>query len=80
MIKIQKLTTTGLIVNRVISRSLGLVERMQQFILEELLALKGRVARQREKETEKATAEMLGENNESLSESLEEILEDSQGN
>jgi hypothetical protein len=57
-----------------VSRSLRSVERLQDFLLEQLIALKGVIAKQSEAEAEKAAAEILGQSTESRDASLEETL------
>jgi len=59
-----------------ISRSLGSVERLQEYLLEQLIALKGVVAKESQAEAEKAAAEILGERIESLDTSVEESLKE----
>jgi hypothetical protein len=59
-----------------VSRSLGSVEKLQSYLLEQLIALKGLVAKQSQAETEKAAAEILGESIESLDTSVEESLKE----
>ena len=57
------------------SRSLNSVEKQQEYLLDQLLALKGIEAKKSQIEAEQAMAELLGEKEESLSPSLEETLE-----
>jgi len=57
------------------SHLLKLVEKQQVYLLDELLALKGIVAKKSEAEAEKAMAELLGEKDDSLSPTPEETLE-----
>jgi hypothetical protein len=59
-----------------VSRSLGSVEKLQAYLLEQLIALKGVVAKQSQAEVEKAAAEILGESIESLDTSVEESLKE----
>ena len=60
--------------------SLGSIERLQDFILGRLIALKGRFAGQKRIEAEKATAEILGENIDDVFASpLEDVLENMVG-
>jgi len=60
----------------VVSRSLQSVEKQQAFLLEQLIALKGVIAKQSQAEEEKAAAEILGESTESLDTSVEESLKE----
>ncbi len=59
-----------------VSRSLGSVEKLQSYLLEQLIALKGVFAKQSQAEAEKAAAEILGESTESLDTSVEESLKE----
>ena len=59
-----------------ISRSLRSVEKLQAFLLEQLIALKGVIAMESEAEAEKAMAEILGQSTESPDASLEETLKE----
>ncbi|MHC4146458.1 MAG: hypothetical protein ACYSUD_16950, partial [Planctomycetota bacterium] len=61
--------------NSPVSRDLKSVEKQQVYLLDELLALKGIVAKKSEAEAQKAVAELLGEKEESLSPTPEETLE-----
>jgi len=56
-------------------RSLNSIERLQEFILSRLIELKGQVAGQSLIEAEKASAEILGEANETPGSDLEDALE-----
>jgi hypothetical protein len=56
------------------NRSLGSVERLQAYILDQLIALKGAVARESQAQTEKAAEEVLGQP-EDLAPDPEEALE-----
>jgi len=62
--------------NRETSRSLQSVEKLQAFLLEQLIALKGVIAKQSQAEEEKAAAEVLGESTESLDTGAEESLKE----
>jgi len=57
-----------------VSRSLRSVERLQDFLLEQLIALKGVIAKQSEAEAEKAAAEILGQSTQLRDAGLEETL------
>ena len=57
-----------------VSRPLASVEKQQMHLLDQLIALKGIVAKKSQIEAEEAMAELLGEKDESLSPSLEETL------
>lgn len=59
-----------------VSRSLQSVEKRQAFLLEQLIALKGVIAKQSQAEAEKAAAEILGESIESLDTGVEESLKE----
>ncbi len=59
-----------------VSRSLRSVERLQAFLLEQLVSLKGAIAKRSQAEAEKAMAEILGQSTESLDASLEETLKE----
>jgi len=59
-----------------VSRSLVSVERLQAFLLEQLIALKGVIAKQSQAEAEMAAAEILGQSSDSLDTSLEEELKE----
>jgi hypothetical protein len=59
-----------------VSRSLQSVEKLQAFLLEQLIALKGVIAKQSQAEEEKAAAEILGESTESLDTGIEESLKE----
>ena len=59
-----------------VSRSLGSVEKLQAYLLEQLIALKGIVAKQSQIEVEKEAAEILGESIESFDTSVEESLKE----
>jgi hypothetical protein len=61
--------------NSSVSRDLKSVEKQQVYLLDELLALKGIVAKKSEAEAQKAVAELLGEKEESLTPTPEETLE-----
>jgi hypothetical protein len=61
--------------NNTVSHSLNSVEKQQEYLLDQLLALKGIVAKKSQIEAEQAMSELLGEKEESLSPSLEETLE-----
>ncbi|MBN2314965.1 MAG: hypothetical protein JXM79_13620 [Sedimentisphaerales bacterium] len=61
--------------NKSISHSLNSVEKQQTYLLDQLLALKGIVAKKSQIEAEQAMAELLGEKEETLTPSLEETLE-----
>ncbi|MCH7556919.1 MAG: hypothetical protein IIB56_05610 [Planctomycetes bacterium] len=54
-----------------VSRSLQSVEKQQAFLLEQLISLKGVIAKQSQAEEEKAAAEILGESIESLDTGVE---------
>jgi len=54
-----------------VSHSLQSVEKQQAFLLEQLIALKGVIAKQSQAEAEKAAAEILGESIESLDTGVE---------
>jgi len=60
----------------VVSCSLQSVEKQQAFLLEQLIALKGVIAKQSQAEEEKAAAEILGESIESLDTGVEESLKE----
>ena len=75
---LEKITETGLseqIDNSSASFALKSIEKQQSFLLDQLLALKGIVAKQSQVDAEKAMAELLGETDESLSPTPEETLE-----
>jgi hypothetical protein len=57
------------------SRALKSVEKQQVYLLDQLIALKGIVAKKSEVEAQKAMAELLGEKEDSLSPTPEETLE-----
>ena len=57
------------------SYALKSIEKQQAFLLDQLIALKGIVAKQSQIDAEKAMAELLGETDESLSQTPEETLE-----
>jgi len=57
------------------SYALKSIEKQQVFLLDQLIALKGIVAKQSQIDAEKAMAELLGETDESLSQNPEETLE-----
>jgi len=57
------------------SFALKSIEKQQAFLLDQLIALKGIVAKQSQIDAEKAMAELLGETDESLSQTPEETLE-----
>jgi hypothetical protein len=59
-----------------IAHSLGSVGKLQDYLLEQLIALKGVVAKQSQTEAEKEAAELLGERIESLDTSVEESLKE----
>ena len=59
-----------------VSRSLQSVEKQQAFLLEQLIALKGVIAKQSQAEEEKAAAEILGQSIESLDAGVEESLKE----
>ncbi len=59
-----------------VSYSLQSVEKQQAFLLEQLISLKGVIAKQSQAEAEKAAAEILGESIESLDTSVEESLKE----
>jgi len=59
-----------------VSYSLQSVEKQQAFLLEQLIALKGVIAKESQAEAEKAAAEILGESIESLDTGLEESLKE----
>ena len=59
-----------------VSHSLQSVEKQQAFLLEQLIALKGVIAKQSQAEAEKAAAEILGESIESLDTGVEESLKE----
>ncbi|TKJ33410.1 MAG: hypothetical protein CEE38_20620 [Planctomycetes bacterium B3_Pla] len=61
--------------NSSVSRGLKSIEKQQVYLLDELIALKGIVAKKSEAEAQKAVAELLGEKEESLSPTPEETLE-----
>ncbi len=70
-------TKTILVANKsVVSRSLQSIEKQQAFLLEQLIALKGVIAKQSQAEAEKAAAEILGESMESLDAGIEESLKE----
>jgi len=58
-----------------VSHALNSVEKQQEYLLDQLLALKGIEAKKSQVEAEQAMAELLGEKEESLTPSLEETLE-----
>ncbi|MBL7185648.1 MAG: hypothetical protein ISS70_04930 [Phycisphaerae bacterium] len=58
-----------------VARDLKSVEKQQVYLLDQLIALKGIVAKKSEIEAQKAVAELLGEKDESLTETPEETLE-----
>ena len=60
----------------VVSRSLQSIEKQQAFLLEQLIALKGVIAKQSQAEAEKAAAEILGQSMESLDAGIEESLKE----
>ena len=60
----------------VASRSLQSVGKQQSFLLEQLIALKGVIAKQKQAEEEKAAAEILGQSTESLDVGVEESLKE----
>ena len=57
------------------SSSLASIEKQQQYLLDQLIALKGIVARESQIDAEKAMAELLGQKDESLTPTPEETLE-----
>jgi hypothetical protein len=57
------------------SSSLASVEKQQQYLLDQLIALKGIVAKESQIEAEKAMAELLGQKDESLTPTPQETLE-----
>ncbi|MFB0555480.1 MAG: hypothetical protein ACETWQ_19415, partial [Phycisphaerae bacterium] len=59
-----------------VSYSLQSVEKQQAFLLEQLIALKGVIAKESQAEAEKAAAEILGESIESLDKGVEESLKE----
>ncbi len=59
-----------------VSHSLQSVEKQQAFLLEQLIALKGVIAKESQAEAEKAAAEILGESIESLDAGVEESLKE----
>ncbi|HUU17916.1 MAG TPA: hypothetical protein VMW72_12250 [Sedimentisphaerales bacterium] len=59
-----------------VSYSLQSVEKQQAFLLEQLIALKGVIAKESQAEAEKAAAEILGESIESLDTGVEESLKE----
>ena len=59
-----------------VSRSLQSVEKQQAFLLEQLIALKGVIAKESQAEAEKEAAEILGESIESLDTGVEESLKE----
>ncbi|MHC4189807.1 MAG: hypothetical protein ACYSUB_09090 [Planctomycetota bacterium] len=59
-----------------VSRSLRSVERLQAFLLEQLVALKGAIAKRSQAEAEKAAAEILGQSTETPDADLEETLKE----
>jgi len=59
-----------------VSHSLQSIEKQQAFLLEQLIALKGVIAKQSQAEAEKAAAEILGDSIESLDTSVEESLKE----
>jgi hypothetical protein len=59
-----------------ISRKLESVETLQAYLLEQLMALKGVVAKESQSEAEKAAAEILGESIETAESSVEESLKE----
>jgi len=59
-----------------VSYSLQSVEKQQAFLLEQLISLKGVIAKESQAEAEKAAAEILGESIESLDTSVEESLKE----
>ena len=59
-----------------VSHSLQSVEKQQAFLLEQLIALKGVIAKQSQAEAEKAAAEILGESIESLDTGVEKSLKE----
>lgn len=59
-----------------VSRSLESVEKLQAYLLEQLISLKGVVAKESQIEAEKAAAEILGESTESPETGLEESLKE----
>lgn len=61
--------------NSSVSYALKSVEKQQVFLLDQLIALKGIVAKQSQIDAEKAMAELLGQTDESLSQTPEETLE-----
>jgi len=75
---LEKITETGRseqIDSNSASFALKSIEKQQSFLLDQLLALKGIVAKQSQVDAEKAMAELLGETDESLSPTPEETLE-----
>ena len=76
---LEKMEDTGQtrqIDNRSVSQALKSVEKQQVYLLDQLIALKGIVAKQSETEAEKAMAELLGKQDDSLSPTPEETIED----
>jgi len=59
-----------------VSHSLQSVEKQQAFLLEQLIALKGVIAKESQAEAEKAAAEILGQSIESLDTGVEESLKE----
>ena len=75
---LEKIEETGLIKqidNSPILHSLKSVEKQQVYLLDQLIALKGIVAKQSEIEAGKAMAELLGEQDDLLSQTPEETIE-----
>jgi len=59
-----------------VSRSLQSVEKLQTFLLDQLIALKGIIAKQNQAEAEKAAAEILGQSEELLDTSADVALKE----
>ncbi|MHC4508733.1 MAG: hypothetical protein ACYTAO_07210 [Planctomycetota bacterium] len=75
---LEKMTeTSGIedVDNSSASSSLKSVEKQQQYLLDQLIALKGIVAKKSQIEAEKAMAELLGEKDDSLSPTPDQTLE-----
>lgn len=75
---LERLDETGkveTIDNKTVSHSLNSVEKQQVHLLDQLLALKGIVAKKSQIEAEQAMADLLGEKEDTLTPSIEETLE-----
>jgi len=75
---IEKMKETGRLEevdNSAASSALTSVEKQQQYLLDQLIALKGIVAKKSEIEAEKAMAELLGQKDESLTPTPQETLD-----